>query len=172
MKQSGKVTFYAIAKLLLAGLGLMTLITAAVSAFVFGLFSVIVDGVESIGAFSMLALSWNAGLMFLLLIPMLVNVFLVLLGKDPLAWPARLHMKASTVALLAVAAAVLGGNFACRTDGSCLDTAASLANSAGFHPALVAGRDGAAFPETETHPYGMVCDRRQYANHAFADGVH
>ena len=100
MKQSGKVTFYTIAKLLLVGLGLLLLITTAVSTFVFGIFSIITDGVENVGAFSMMALSWNAGLLFLLLIPMLVNVILVLLGKDPLAWPARLHLKISTAALL------------------------------------------------------------------------
>ena len=100
MKKSGNVTFYAIAKLCLAGFGLMMLIITAASTFAFGLFTVITEGVESIGAFSMMALSWNAGLMFLLLIPMLVNVILVLLGKEPLAWPARLHMRASGVALL------------------------------------------------------------------------
>lgn len=100
MNPSGKVTFYTIAKLLLTGLGLLLLITTAVSTFVFGIFSIIADGVESVGAFSMMALSWNAGLLFLLLIPMLVNVILVLLGKDALAWPARLHLKISTAALL------------------------------------------------------------------------
>ena len=100
MKKSGNVTFYAVAKLLLAGFGLLILITTAASTLAFGLFSVITDGAESVGAFSMMALSWNAGLMFLLLIPMLVNVILVLFGKEPLAWPARLHMKASTAALL------------------------------------------------------------------------
>lgn len=100
MNKSGKVTFYTIAKLLLTGLGLLLLITTAVSTFAFGLFSVIVDGVESSGAFSMMALSWNAGLLFLLLIPMMVNVILVLLSKEPLTWPARLHMKTSSAALL------------------------------------------------------------------------
>jgi len=100
VKQSGKVTFYAIAKLLLTGFGLLILITTAASTFVFAIFSVVVEGVESVGAFSMMALSWNAGIMFLLLIPMLVNVVLSLLGKDSIVWPVRLHMKASTVALL------------------------------------------------------------------------
>ena len=100
MKQSNKVTFYAIAKLLLAGFGLLLLITTAVTTFVFGMFSVITEGIESLGAFSMMALSWNAGIMFLLLIPMLINVILNLLGKDSLVWPVRLHLKASTVALL------------------------------------------------------------------------
>ena len=100
MNSSGKVTFYTVAKLLLTGLGLLILITTAVSTFVFGIFSIIADGVESVGAFSMMALSWNAGLLFLLLIPMLVNVILVLLRKDALSWPARLHFKISTAALL------------------------------------------------------------------------
>jgi len=100
MKKSGKVTFYAIVKLLLAGFGVLMLLTAAVSAFVFSVFSAISMGVETPAAFSLMTFFWNAGLMCLLLLPMLINIILELLGRETMAWPRKPGVRMASAALL------------------------------------------------------------------------
>lgn len=100
MTRSAKITFYTVGKLVLGGIGLLMLLTTAVSTLGFGLLSALSEGVESGGTFSLLALSWNAGVLCLLLIPMLVNVILGLLDKQPLSWRPRQSFKFATIALL------------------------------------------------------------------------
>jgi hypothetical protein len=77
--------------LLISGFGLLTALAAAAGLFVSGLAGMLSRGIDSRQVLSMFSLGWIAGLVAVLLVPVLVSALVRLLGKEPPAFrlPAR-----------------------------------------------------------------------------------